>query len=66
MWNHSLVRTQNFPKSYYFLPLYTHISVLIRGIKTLVFRNILRTYLMNDSYGEILFNVDNMWLYLGP
>ena len=39
-----LVRMQNFPQNYYFLPRDTHTFVRIRGNKMLVFRKILRAY----------------------
>ena len=55
VWSHPLSTYAKFSEQLTFLtPWYVHVRVRIRGLEMLVFRKILRTYLMDEPFGKIL------------
>ena len=55
VWSHPLSTYAKFSEKLTFLPpWYVHVRVRIRGSEMLVFRKILRTYLMDEPFGKSL------------
>ena len=55
VWSHPLSTYAKFSEKLAFLtPWYAHVRVRIRELEMLVFRKILRTYLMDEPFGKIL------------